>query len=144
MLGLTTYKAIDPVVLALAAAGLLTAQVHANESHAGFRQIDVNAMFEQVDKPLQLSELSDQEMKETEGAVNPYGAIIGGAGGGFGYAISNYMSGDAWSWYGFATSVGGGAWAGSGAGAGALGVIWGFNGSVGAGTLSGLAGYYGW
>jgi len=78
-------------VLALAAAGMLTTQAYASEMQveaaqtyasaalveslqavqplAAFSQTDINAMFEQTDKPMQLAVLSPQEMKETEGAV---------------------------------------------------------------------------
>ncbi len=66
--------------LALAATGLLSAQAHAGESRVeslpavpmvAFSQSDVNAMFDQSGKPMQLAELSGQEIKETEGAWAP-------------------------------------------------------------------------
>lgn len=55
-------------------------------------------------------------MRETEGAFNPYGAILGG--------------------------VGGGVIAGSGIGA--VGAVWGFNGALGGGIMTGVTGYYGY
>lgn len=138
--------------LALAAASALSTQVHAGELSeqratdaypvAAFTPTDINRLFENTDKPIQLVALSTKEMAETEGAFNVYGAALGGFGGGFGYTLSNYMSGSPWSWYGFGTSVGGGMVAGSGLGAARA--IWGFNAEIGIGAMNGLAGYYGW
>lgn len=68
-------------VLALAVTGMLSAQLYASESRAQnpqaaqpvvvFSQTDINAMFEQAGQPMQLSALSQQEMKGTEGAWWP-------------------------------------------------------------------------
>ena len=66
-------------VVALAAAGLLSAQAHAGEMQvkaaiqpaqtvAAFTNADLQALFEASDKPMQLAALSQQEMRETEGA----------------------------------------------------------------------------
>jgi len=66
-------------VVALAAAGLLSTQAHASEMQveaatqpaqavAAFTDADIGALFEASDKPMQLAALSEQEMKETEGA----------------------------------------------------------------------------
>lgn len=66
--------------LALAAAGLLSAQAHAGEAQvqslqampvAAFSQSDVNAMFEQAGQSMEIAALSAVEMKETEGAWAP-------------------------------------------------------------------------
>lgn len=73
--------------LALAAAGLLSAQVHAGEAHVqdpqvmpvvAFSQSDIHAMFEQSDTPMKIAALSSSEMKETEGAVWWFGAYYYG------------------------------------------------------------------
>ena len=71
-------KQIKHAALALAMVGMLSAQAHASEAQvqspqdakpvAAFSQTDISAMFEQADKPMQLVALSQQEMKETEGA----------------------------------------------------------------------------
>jgi hypothetical protein len=64
-------------LMALAAASLMTLQAQANEDRAQslqampavtFSQADIHAMFEQSGQSMQLAALSDQEMKETEGA----------------------------------------------------------------------------
>ncbi len=63
--------------LALAAAGLLSAQVHAAEEAQGvqlapgatFSPSDISGMFEQTGQPMEIVALSAAEMKQTEGAV---------------------------------------------------------------------------
>jgi hypothetical protein len=63
--------------LALVAASLMAVQAQATEVQAQspqavpvatFSQADINTMFEQAGKPMQLAALSGQEMKETEGS----------------------------------------------------------------------------
>ena len=63
--------------LALAVACLMTAQAQATEVQtqslqpmpvATFSQADINSMFEQSGQSMQLAALSEQEMRETEGA----------------------------------------------------------------------------
>lgn len=77
------------VAWALATAGLISAQVYATENQvdklppAALSQAEIQAMFEQGGKPLQLAALSSAEMKETEGAWFPfafyyYGPAIAG------------------------------------------------------------------
>ena len=67
-------KTWKQAALALAAAGLLSAQAQATEAQVNplpvpaFSQVDILAMFEQVDKPVEVVALSSVEMKETEGA----------------------------------------------------------------------------
>ncbi|WP_165087858.1 class IIb bacteriocin, lactobin A/cerein 7B family [Neisseria yangbaofengii] len=65
----------------------------------------------QPDKPLQLAELSKQEMKETEGAVAPWvvGGAIGGLAGGAGYAWGAYRGHYKWDNAKFAGNVASGA-----------------------------------
>ncbi|MDG3066177.1 hypothetical protein ACFQ4M_10685 [Thauera mechernichensis] len=145
-------KQFKHAAVALAMVGMLSAQANASEVQvqnlqaaqpiAAFSQTDIDAMFEQAGQPMQLAALSQQEMRETEGAVNPYGALLGGVGGGLGYMFSNQISGSPFSLYGFLSSVGGGAIAGSGLGA--VGAIWEFNSIVSVGILDGIAGAYGW
>lgn len=102
--------------LSLAAAGLLSAQVHAGEAHVqglqavpvmAFSQSDVQAMFVQADKPAEMAVLSSVEMKNTEGAwvANAIGGLAGMYGAGFGY-----LAGGGENPYGFAvTALAGGA-----------------------------------
>ncbi|MCW8165631.1 hypothetical protein D8B22_04435 [Verminephrobacter aporrectodeae subsp. tuberculatae] len=103
-------KKFKHAALALATAGLLSAQAHASEAQvenlqalpvAAFSQADIDAMFEQADKPMQLAALSDQDMKETEGAVGPWGAAAGALVGGLaeaGYQLGGLGAGREWSW----------------------------------------------
>lgn len=114
----------------------------ATTTEANFTSTQIGELFKTNASSIQIASLSKQEMQDTEGAFNPWGAAIGAAGGGIGYGINNYISGQPWSWYSFGTSVGGGAFAGSGAGAAAA--IWQFNGAVGAGIANGIAGFYNW
>lgn len=74
-------KQLRHAALVLTMAGLLSAQAQASEAQvqnlqtaqpvAAFSQTDINAMFEQVGQPMQLAALSQQEMKDTEGAWWP-------------------------------------------------------------------------
>ncbi|MRN37664.1 hypothetical protein CRG49_002845 [Neisseria sp. N95_16] len=63
------------------------------------------------DKPMQLAELSQKEMKETEGALAPWvaGGAIGGIVGGAGYAWGAYKGNYKWDNAKFAGNVGTGA-----------------------------------
>jgi hypothetical protein len=71
-------KQFKHAALVLAMAGVLSAQANASEARvqnlhtaqplAAFSQTDINAMFEQTGQPMQLAALSQQEMKDTEGA----------------------------------------------------------------------------
>ncbi len=59
---------------------------------------------------MEVATLSDQEMKNTEGAwFNFVSAGWGAVGGGVGYASSTFAGGSNWSWPAFAGSVAGGA-----------------------------------
>jgi hypothetical protein len=79
-------------VLALAAAGMLSTQAYATEAQveaaiqptqpAAFTEADMAALFDNAHQPMQLAALSDQEMKETEGAwwfAPVIGWTVGGA-----------------------------------------------------------------
>ncbi len=127
-------------VLALAAAGVLSAQAHASEAQVEaavlpsqtvttFSEADLTALFESSDKPMQLAALSEVEMKETEGAFwgNALGAFAGGLSSTYGYfaSVPRYQQ----TGWGALTAFGGGAFAG------ALNPVRGF-GSL-AGTLAG-------
>lgn len=112
------------------------------EDRPVFTGLDMHAIFDQRGDAMQLMTLSQNEMKETEGAFNGPGAVHGGMGGGLGYAFSSYIGNEPWSWYNFATSVGGGALAGGTLGA--AGAVWTFNSSVAKGIADGVATQNGW
>lgn len=95
----------------------------------------------QADAPMQLAELSQKEMKETEGAWGPVGAFIGGVGGGIGYMMNQQLSGSRFSPTAFTLAVGAGDF--GGATAGPAGVVWGFNRSLATGMVTGVAQRYG-
>jgi len=75
-------KKFKRATLILVTASLLSVQVqaYANQARqenvqappvAAFAQTDIDTMFVQTDQPMQLAVLSQQEMKETEGAFLP-------------------------------------------------------------------------
>lgn len=82
--------------LALAAASLMTVQVHATEVQAQspqavpvatFSQADIHTIFDQAEKPMQLAALSGQEMKDTEGAWG-FASFFGAGVGMYTYGLS--------------------------------------------------------
>lgn len=109
---------------------------------AAFSQQDINGLFDQADKPMQLAALSKQEMTNTEGAWGPAGAIIGGLGALGGYTINKIIAGERWSLTTAATLTGLGAAAG--AFAGPNGVVWGVNSALTAGMVEGISSRTGW
>lgn len=136
-------KQLKHAALALAMTGLLSAQAHASENLqaaqpvAAFSQTDINAMFEQAGQPMQLAALSQQEMKETEGAFGPWGAAGGALVGGIGNIGYQLGAGRGWSWGSFGYAVGSGALTGFSGGAAAWYVVprVAFFGGFGAGRM---------
>ncbi|MBV8618343.1 MAG: hypothetical protein JOY84_05720 [Curvibacter sp.] len=135
-------KFIASIALGLLISPAFAEVKNTTTSESNFTAVQISELFKKYDSSIQIASLSKQEMQDTEGAFNPWGAALGAAGGGIGYGINNYISGQPWSWYSFGTSVGGGAFAGSGAGAAAA--IWQFNGAIGTGIANGIAGFYNW
>ena len=143
---------IKRMALVLATVGMVSTQAYAGESAvkmtplspqlSAFSQDDINSMFEASGKPMQLAALSTQEMKDTEGAWGPVGAIIGGLGGLGGYTLNAMISGSRWSPGAALTSTALGAAAG--AVAGPNGVVWGFNSAIGGGAATGVFQRVGW
>lgn len=85
--------------------------------------------------------LSVQELHKVQGAVGPFGAAVGAVGGAAGYLIHQQLSGSSFSPTTLAVSAGLGAAAGSGLGP--VAAIWGFNGELAGGMISGVASRYG-
>ncbi|WP_338691838.1 hypothetical protein V6667_02945 [Neisseria leonii] len=81
-------------------------------------------------------ELSQAEMKETQGAWGGVGAAIGGVSGAGGYLLNQQISGDKFSWGKLGAAAGFGA--ASGAVAGPMGIIWGANGRIAGGAAMGV------
>ncbi len=90
---------VKKALVVLVAAGMLSAQAYATEAQveaaippaqtaAVFTDADFQALFEPTDQPMQLAALSEQEMRETEGAwwLMP---ILGGVGSGLTYWYNN-------------------------------------------------------
>lgn len=103
-----------PVIAAMAFTTLLSQAAWANEestlSAPVFQADELSAAFEQSAEPMQMLALSEQEMKDTEGAwFNFVSAGWGALGGGVGYAFSTWTSGSNWSSAAFTGSVVGGA-----------------------------------
>ncbi len=78
-------------VIALAAAGVLSTQAYAAEAQAeavlqpaqpvaAFTEADMQALFDNAGQPMQLAALSQQEMRETEGAALWFAPIVFHAG----------------------------------------------------------------
>nr|WP_314271515.1 hypothetical protein [uncultured Kingella sp.] len=93
-------------------------------------------MFDTQPEKAKVVELSQKEMRETEGAFGPWGAAIGGFGGAAGYVIQQQISGDPFSWGKFSAATGFGA--ATGAVSGPMGVVWGFNSRIAGGTAYGV------
>ncbi len=151
MLFISKASKFKHAALALGAASLMAVQAQATEVQAQspqavpvatFSQSDLNTLFDQAEKPMQLAALSGQEMKETEGAFGWWGAAFGGLGGFGGFFLNNRISGSSWSWTGAGAATFAGARAG--ATAGPVGVVWGFNSAIGGGTALGVAQRRGW
>ena len=108
-------KTFKQAAVVIATVGMMSMQAHAGESAAkstpavqritAFSQNDINGLFDQADQPMQLATLSQQEMKETEGAWVHWaaGAALGGAMNTAAYIGSNR------NW-----TYGGAAWAAAG------------------------------
>lgn len=105
--------------LVLVAASLMTAQAQASEppatqvqaqSVAAFSDAEIAAMFESSGPSKQLVALSQQEMKETEGAFMNFGtAAFGGIVGGAGFAWGVHRGIHTWNTSRFLGNVGTGA-----------------------------------
>lgn len=89
------------------AAPVFANQAPITEPIQPFTAADTQSLFEQDAKPMQLAELSQQEMKETEGAWVQFG--IGGALGAAGYGWGVYRGNYAWNTRNFIGNVGTGA-----------------------------------
>ncbi|WP_373747186.1 hypothetical protein [Neisseria dentiae] len=85
--------------------------------------------------------LSAQELHQVQGAFGPVGAAIGAVGGAAGYLLNQQLSGSKFSPTTLAWQAGAGAAAGAMAGPAA--VIWGFNGALAGGMVTGVASRYG-
>lgn len=108
----------------LATVGLLSTQAYASEAQVEtgmqpeqavdtFTDTDLQALFEVADKPMQLAALSEQEMKETEGAWvwNTVAWTVGG--GGLGTLTYLWTTPSAqWNWRDAGRAFGSGATAG--------------------------------
>ncbi|MFC0134299.1 hypothetical protein [Massilia eurypsychrophila] len=103
------------VKIALVAICLLSTQAQASDAmvessklvpNAGFNQTDINSMFEQPGRSMQLAKLSGQEMKETEGAFLNFaiGAVVGV--GGYVLIASATDTPMTWQGAGFSAGVG--------------------------------------
>jgi len=88
-----------------------------------FSAADTQLVFAQDAEPMQLAALSQSEMKETEGALGPWGAVGGAFVGGIGNAGYQIGAGRGWSWGSFGYAVGGGALTGFTGGAAAWYVV---------------------
>lgn len=101
---------------------------------------DANLIFSMdadTNYSMELAVLSQEEMKSTEGALGPWGALGGGIVGGIGNVGYQLGSGNSWNWGSFGYSVAGGALTGFSGGAASWYVVprVAFYGGFGAGRL---------
>lgn len=140
-------KKLNKGFIAALLAGSIVTPAFAEQKQAlespKFEAADYASLFDSEIAGVKVASLSDEEMKETEGAFfNPYGAALGAAAGGAGYAYRTVIGGSPWSWYSFGTSAGAGFVAGSGAGA--VASIWGANAYMASSLVGGVMDYNGW
>ena len=79
-------KTFKQAAVVIATVGMVSMQAHAGETAvksatsiqpmAAFSQNDINGLFDQADKPIQLAALSKQEMKDTEGAFAWFAPLL--------------------------------------------------------------------
>lgn len=111
------------MVAALAFSGLVSHGAWASEGSAlpvanTLSSEDLNFAFAPSSEPVELVALSEQEMRETEGAVLQYAVgtglwTLGGGLVGVGvYGWNTYSTGDSWSWGSAGRAFGSGATAG--------------------------------
>ena len=93
------------------AAGSGPLEVEGSAALAAFSQADIATLFEPSAAPLQLAALSEQEMKETEGAVIWFAPVVAWSVGGgvLGVGVNRWATG---SWAGSGRAFGAGATAG--------------------------------
>jgi hypothetical protein len=99
---------------------------------------DANLIFNMDNsQSMELAVLSSEEMKNTEGALGPWGAVGGGIIGGIGNIGYQLGSGNSWNWGSFGYAVGGGALTGFTGGAASWYVVprVAFFGGFGAGRM---------
>ena len=99
---------------------------------------DANLIFNMDNsQSMELAMLSSEEMKSTEGAFGPWGAVGGGIIGGIGNIGYQLGSSNSWSWGSFGHAVGGGALTGFTGGAASWYVVprVAFFGGFGAGRM---------
>lgn len=100
-------KLLKSTVIATALSASLVAPAIANESSSAaasqFSATDMQQMFEQDARPMQVAALSRTEMKETDGASLVHGALFVGGGtlGGYAYVNNNPN----WNWSGLTIAV---------------------------------------
>lgn len=90
-------KTFKQAAVVIATVGMVSMQAHAGETAvksatsiqpmAAFSQQDINGLFDQADKPMQLAALSQQEMKDTSGTAIWFAPV---AWAGIRYAITGF------------------------------------------------------
>lgn len=138
----TVKKTTTSMVAALAFSGLVSHGAWASEAALpvanSLSSEDLSFAFASSSEPVELVALSEQEMKETQGAVLPN--LIGAGLGMVGYGTACLIQGNC-------TGAGFGYAAATGAlspVSGAMATIWGFNGAVAIGTGWGVGSSVGW
>jgi hypothetical protein len=103
-----------------------------------FSDVDCEQTFGSAVKLTQLTVLSNQEMKETQGTQGPIGAFIGGAGGALEYTFHQQIGGNEFSTVDFVRDVSFGAATGAVSPNPAL-TVWNANLAISRGITQGIA-----
>ena len=108
------------------------------EKRGVFSDADLEQAFGPTVKPIQLTVLSSQEMKETQGAQGPVGAIVGAAGGALEYTFHQQIGGNEFSTVDFVRDVSFGAATGAVSPNPVL-TVWNANLAISRGITQGIA-----
>ena len=141
---------LQGALVGLVTLGLVITHVQANATDSAFLpshgQFLADAeklnLFDDLDIGKQVVILSPDEMRTTEGAFGPFGALVGGLGSFGNYAFDTLISESKWSWAGAASATVTGAT--MGAFASPVAAIWGANVLTTGGIVSGIGKHYGW
>ena len=108
------------------------------EKRGVFSDADLEQAFGPTVKPMQLTVLSNQEMKETYGTQGPVGAIVGAAGGVLEYTFHQQIGGNEFSTVDFVRDVSFGAATGAVSPNPVL-TVWNANLAISRGITQGIA-----
>lgn len=149
-------KHLKHAILAISLSGMIATHAHAGDAPintaiqpdapaADFTKADLHVLFDHAGQPMQLAALSQQEMRETEGAWLPVVYRVGGGLSGMYGAGYGYLAGGGRNPYGFvgsaAAGFAGGVWSPVSGYRAAAGT---FGGAFTSGAVGGYGSSRGW